>query len=147
MITTIIVVAFVLLIYWALIKDGKYKQGVGELKNGDPIKASYSFNDVIIKNPNHYKAEFHMGICKEQMAGLYTPTDKRNLELKNDAIKHFLRASEIKLDFLQPNNRIEILICSEKDDNLKQGMIAYAKKQIDTSSSNLKEQYSWLFNF
>ncbi|RXP52353.1 hypothetical protein EC396_11320 [Lutibacter sp. HS1-25] len=141
---TIILVIIGFIIYWIFIKDGAYKQGVGELKSGDFHKAYGNFHKTIRKNPKHFMAEFHLGLCCKHQAELFKETDTNNENFKIEALNHFLRASEINPNFLKSNNLVEVLIASENNNNLKQEMISITKNKIDKTTSAIKEQYSWL---
>ena len=144
MTTTIIIIVIGFIIYWIFIKDGIYKQAVGEFKNGDLAEAYRNFHKAIRKNPKHFQAEFRLGLCCKQQASLFKETDKFNKEFKIEALNHFLRASEINPDFGRPNNLVVELISSEKDNTIKEEMITLSKNKIENTTSPIKEQYSWL---
>ena len=122
MITYLIIGVIGFLIYWVLIKDGSFKQGVGELRNGKVIEAYNSFHKVIRKNPKHYHAEFHLGLCCREMAKLHEPTDKTHRTFKLEALEHFIRVLEIEPNYGKADNLIEVLIGSETDIKLKEEM-------------------------
>lgn len=145
--TAIIIIAIVgFMIYWILIKDGNYKQGVGELRNGDPVKASKSFHKALRKNQNHYQAEFQLGLCYKEQADFFEPTNTNHLKFKKDALKHFIRATAINPSFDKANNLVEYIIGSEKNVRFQQDLLQYSKSQIDNSKGELKQEYSWLYN-
>lgn len=144
--TIIIAIVIGLIIYWILIKDGNYKQGVGELRNGDPIKASESFHKAIRKNPNHFQAEFHLGLCYKDQAEFFETSNTLHLESKKNALKHFIRATAINPSFDKANNMVEYIIGSEKNERVQQDLLHFSKKQIEKSNEGLKQEYSWLYN-
>lgn len=144
--TIIIIIVIALIIYWIFIKDGTYKQGVGELRNGDPIKASKSFHKALRKNPNHFQAEFQLGLCYKEQAEFFEPTNTNHLKFKKDAIEHFIRATAINPGFDKANNLVEYIIGSEKNIRIQQDLLQYSKNQIDNSKAELKQEYSWLYN-
>ncbi len=145
--TALIITAIVgFIIYWIFIKDGAYKQGVGEFRNGDLVKASGSFHKAIRKNPQHFKAEFHLGLYYKDQAELFEATDTRYLQFKKNALKHLIRATEINPDFDQANNLVEYIIGSEKNNTFQKDLLEYSKLQIKNSKPGLQNEYSWLYN-
>jgi len=146
--TTLIIIIIGILsfiIYWIFIKDGKFKQGVGELKKGDIYKARISFFDVLNNNHRHFKAHHYLGISYKDEAILYKNNQEKKIELNQKAISHFIKVTSINPKFGESNNMVEYLIFSESDDANKNKMLEHARKEISKLEESLKKEYSYLY--
>ena len=137
---TIITIIIAFLIYWIFIKDGQFKEGLGKFSKGDYSGSIQHFNNTIIKNPNHKKANYYLGMAFKHLAD----TSVNDKELyKRYAIENLIRASNGIFNE-RANNIVEHIIVSETNPDLQRQLVNIAKKQLQTVNPELNREYFWL---
>lgn len=138
--TIVIILVIVFLIYWIVIKDGQFKEGLGKFTKGDYSGSVQHFSKAIIKNSNHKKANYYIGMAYKHLAD----SEKRDRELYlRYAVENLIRASNGIYNG-RANNDVEIIIVSETDSEIQRRLIIVAKNQIQKVNPDLMENYFWL---